>query len=300
MTSISVVINTLNEETNLPKALASVKSLATQIIVVDMHSVDNTRTIAKDAGATVFLHDKIDYVEPARNFAISKANSEWILILDADEEVPKSLRGKIREILANPTADYYRLARKNIIFGSWIKHAGWWPDYNIRLFRKGFVQWNEIIHSVPTTTGKGGDIPSEEEFAIVHHNYNTIEQYIDRLNRYTSIQAKQKYQKEAAFSWIDLINKPSSEFLRRYFAEEGYKDGVHGLALAILQGFSEAVLYTKLWQLTKFTQQKVNPRQVITEMKKVQREYNYWHADTLIKHDGGGIKQHIKRKFKIF
>ena len=98
MSKISVVINTLNEEKNLPRVLASVKKLADEIVVVDMESNDKTREIARKAGARVFKHKRMGYVEPARNFAIGKAKSEWILILDADELVTETLAKKLKGI----------------------------------------------------------------------------------------------------------------------------------------------------------------------------------------------------------
>ncbi|HTK03368.1 MAG TPA: glycosyltransferase family 2 protein, partial [Alphaproteobacteria bacterium] len=120
MAKISVVINTINEEQALPRALASVRNLADEIVVVDMESIDKTVEIAKKLGAKVFTHQKIGYVEPARNFAISNTVGDWILILDADEEVQPNLIKKFKEIVKNPKADYYRVPRKNIIFGRWI------------------------------------------------------------------------------------------------------------------------------------------------------------------------------------
>ena len=145
MTKISVVINTLNEEKNLPRALASVKKFADEIVVVDMKSDDKTVEIAKKAGAKVYEYKRVGYVEPARNFAIGKATGKWILIIDADERLPGSLVKKLKEIVKNPSANYYRLPRKNLIFGKWVKHSRWWPDYNIRFFQKEFVSWSEII-----------------------------------------------------------------------------------------------------------------------------------------------------------
>ena len=120
---ISVVINTLNEVKNLPRAVASVKDLASEIVVTDMGSTDGTIEVARKLGAKVFSHKKLNYVEPARNFAVGKAQGPWILILDADEEIPQSLVKKIKQIVGAPEADYYRLPRKNIIFGKWIEHT---------------------------------------------------------------------------------------------------------------------------------------------------------------------------------
>src|SRR5258706_2992203 len=249
---ISVVINTLNEAKNLSSAIDSVKSFADEIVVVDMESSDSTVEIAKKLGAKVFTHKRKGYVEPARNFAVAKAVNSWILILDADEEIPKSLGIEIQKILKNPKADYFRVPRKNIIFGKWMKHSRWWPDYNIRLFKKGSVSWNEVIHAVPMTQGVGAEIEAKEELAIIHKNYTSLEQYIERLNRYTTQHAEIRRAEGYKFSWKDIVVKPANEFFSRYFFGEGYKDGLHGLALSCLQAFSELVLYLKVWQKEKF------------------------------------------------
>jgi len=298
VTKISVVINTLNEENNLPRALASVKKFADEIIVVDMKSDDSTVDIAKKAGAKVYEYKRMGYVEPARNFAIGKATGKWILIIDADEQLPKNLAKKLKEIVKNPSANYYRLPRKNLIFGKWVKHSRWWPDHNIRFFQKEFVSWSEIIHSVPMTQGKGLDLPAREDLAIIHNNYESIEQYIERMNRYTTLQAKGLVDDGYKFSWKDVIVKPTSEFLSRYFAGEGYKDGIHGLALALLQAFSELTLYLKVWQSEKFEEKEISVERVIKTMKKQESDLHYWQADTLLK-GGGGVLQKIKRKLKI-
>jgi (heptosyl)LPS beta-1,4-glucosyltransferase len=295
---ISVVINTLNEEANLPRAIASVKSFADEIVVVDMESTDKTAEMAKSLGAKVFTHKKTGYVEPARNFAVSKAVNPWVMILDADEEVPDKLAQKIIQIIKNPKSDYFRIPRKNIIFGKWMKHSRWWPDYNIRLFKKGTVSWNEIIHAVPMTQGSGGEIEAKEEFAIIHHNYDSIEQYLDRMNRYSSQHAALKVKEGCKFFWKDLIIKPSNEFLSRYFFGEGYKDGLHGLALSLLQAFSELTVYLKIWQKEKFTDQNPKLSEVISVIREEEKNLHYWESDALFK-ESGNLSDRIRRKFKI-
>jgi (heptosyl)LPS beta-1,4-glucosyltransferase len=295
---ISVVINTLNEEKNLPRALASIKGFADEVVVVDMKSDDKTAEIAKKAGAKVYQHKRIGYVEPARNYAVSKTTGEWILILDADEQAPKALIKELKKIVQKPKADYYRLPRKNIIFGKWIKHSRWWPDYNIRFFRKEFVSWSEIIHSVPITQGKGLDLQAREDLAIIHYHYDSIEQFVERMNRYTSEHAKLRIKDGYKFKWQDLIKKPTEEFLSRYFSGEGYKDGIHGLALAGLQAFSELVLYLKIWQKKGFEEGKIQIEEVVEVMKDKETDIHYWQADALLK-SGGGIIQKIKRRFKL-
>lgn len=276
MAKISAVINTINEEKKIGRCLASLKGFASEIIVVDMMSTDKTVEIAKSYGAKIFKHKRIGYVEPARNFAISKAKYDWVLILDADEEIPEGLKNFLKKEIKDPQAEYYRIPRKNIIFGKWMKHSGWWPDMNIRFFKKGSVSWNEVIHSVPMTTGRGIDVLQSQEFAIKHRHYSSVEEYITRMNRYTTIQARDLNKKGIEFKWRDVLFKPSSEFLRRYFAEQGYKDGLHGLTLALLQVLSELVVYVKLWQKQKFRKRKIDAEDTFDELQKISHDFMWW------------------------
>lgn len=299
MKNISVVISVVEEEVStLPRALASVKNLASEIVIVDMTGSNKLFEIAKKYHAKVYKHERVSYVEIVRNFGISKAEGEWILIMDPDEEVSKTLSDKITSIVDYNEADYYRLPRKNIIFGKWIKHSRWWPDYNIRFFKKGKVIWNEAIHSVPLTKGVGSDLKPSEENAITHYHYQTVEQYIQRMNRYTSAQTKGLVGDGYKFHWKDLIQKPAAEFLSRFFQGEGYKDGLHGLALAGLQAVSEFVVYLKVWQEKKFKDVSLDLDETIKVMKNVESDIHFWQADSLLK-ENGGISQRIKRKFRL-
>ena len=286
MGRISVVINALNEEENLSRALSSVKKLADEVVVVDMKSDDQTREVAKKFGAKIYEHERVSYVEPARNFAIEKATGKWILVLDPDEEVGDQLAKKLEELAGKPKADFYRIPRKNIHFGKWTKNSRWWPDYNIRFFKKGTVTWNEVIHSVPMTAGRGLDLPAEERYAIIHHNYSSVGKYIERMNRYSEIQAKTLLESGYKFNWKDLIRKPLSEFLGRYFIGGGYKDGLHGLALSLLQAFSEATTYLKVWQGENFSAQTISVGDFSKEIYKSEKEIKWWILDARIKSKG--------------
>ena len=300
MANISVVINTLNEAKNLPRAVASVKGLCDELIVCDMWSIDGTREVAKKLGAKVIEHDRTGYIEPARNYAISKANGKWILILDADEEIPKTLKEKLNEIAEKSEADYYRVPRKNIIFGKWLKHSRYWPDLNIRFFKKGHVSWSEIIHSVPVTQGNGVDLPDEESLAIIHNHYDSVDTFLERMNRYTTIQANDLSKKENyKFIWKDVIEKPVKEFLSRYFAGEGYKDGLHGLAISLLQAFSEVVVYLKVWQSEKFLEQAITLPEIEKEVNDTFKDTKWWIYESKLKTENflTAIVLKILRKF---
>jgi (heptosyl)LPS beta-1,4-glucosyltransferase len=274
--NISVVINAQNVEADLPRALASVKSLADEIVVIDQGSTDKTSDIAKKAGAKVFSHESVDYVEKARNFAISKANGDWILVLDPDEEISDFLARKIKDVIKNNKADYYRISRKNIVFGKWLKHSRWWPDYNIRLFRKGKVSWNEVIHAVPMTQGVGGEIKDKEELAIIHHHYANIDQYLERMIRYSRVQSEELIKNKYEFNWTDLVTKPVNEFLSRYFAGKGYKDGLHGLTLSILQAFSEFIVYVRVWGKNKYSEKEIGKNEIKNVFGKQIHDINWW------------------------
>ena len=298
MAKISVVVNSTNEGHLLPRALASVLNFADEIVVIDMFSSDNTVEVAKEFKAGVYKHKFINYVEPVRNFAVSKAKGDWILIIDPDEEIGRKLGRLLKTIAGNPDADYYRLPRKNLVFGKWLKHSRWWPDLNIRFFKKGSVTWSEIIHGVPTTQGKGLDLPVEEENAIIHHHYDSISEYMSKMARYTDVQSRYLYDNKITFEWKHLIVKPANEFLSRYFFGKGYKDGLHGFALSALQAVSEFIVHLKLWELYKFPDVKVPVSQVINTLKYSERDLFYWQADTLRK-EGGSVFEIVKRRFRL-
>lgn len=292
MAKISVIVNTWNEQQNIKRCLESVKDLASEIIVVDMYSTDKTVKIAKKFGAKIFFHKFTSYVEPARNFALRQAQGDWILILDADEEISSDLAKILQELMTHQEINFYRLPRKNIIFGKWIKHSRWWPDYVIRFFKKGSIRWSEKIHSVPLTRGEGKDLEAKEINAIAHYNYNSINQYLERLNRYTEIQAKELIDNQYKFLWSDLLKKPFDEFLSRFFAGEGYKDGLHGLVLSLLQAFSELIKYLKVWEKEKFIEQDISSYHELFEQNI--NDYLHWQEKSsgLI----GKIRLKIKKK----
>ena len=260
----------------MEKAIKSV-SWADETIICDMHSGDNTVAIAKKLGAKIFFHEQVDYVEPARNFAISQATGDWILVLDADERIPQTLAKRLQEIAANmKQISSVKLPRQNIIFGKWMKTSMWWPDYQIRFFKAGKVKWRNEIHSKPEIEGGSIDLEPEEKWALIHYNYNNLSQYIGRMNRYTDIEAKELINNGYKFCWQDIIQKPLSEFLSRFFAGRGFEDGLHGLALSMLQAFSFLAVYLKVWEIEKFGQQELNLEELEIIKNKGGRELNYW------------------------
>jgi len=276
---ISVVVNTLNEESNLARCLNSVKNFADEIIVVDMYSDDKTRKVAREFGARVFLHEKTGYVEPARNFAIGKSRGRWVLILDADEKITRSLAKQLKEIVKNKGGeiDYVLIPRKNIIFGKWIQNSRWWPDYLPRFFKKGKIVWPTQIHQQPELKGTIYTLPDNERTAIVHYNYDRLDQFLSRALRYAEVQSEELIkEKKYKLSFADLLLKPAGELLSRYFAGGGYKDGLHGLALAILQSYATALIYLKVWERQKYQEKMIDNKKIKTTFSRLVVEIDFW------------------------
>ena len=233
--SISVIINTLNAEEWLDYALRSVEPWAGEIVVVDMHSKDRTQEIARGHGARVLLHERTGYVEPARAFAVAQAMHEWVLILDADEMVPEPLSRRLCEISAQGVVDAVSLPHLNYILGAPIMHTGWGPDQDRhwRFFRRGSVELPERIHGamLPRPGARTLRLPATEDLALVHFNYVDVEDFMSRLNRYTSIEAAGVQGRGAARGALPASIR---EFIARWIRHGGWRDGWRGFDLALM------------------------------------------------------------------
>lgn len=249
---ISLVINTKNEEKRIEKCIISAKKLVDEIVVADMKSTDKTVSIAKKLGAKICEVKDYGYVEPVRNIAIQRATGDWILILDADERMTFSLIRTLKKLSTNRNIDVVKLPRKNFILGRWIKHTAWWPDYQVRFFRKGHVRWSPLIHSSPTTTGKTKQLSPKEKNAIVHYNIATVDEFLAKINIYTSHTKKIELAEDARLE--KLVAYWENEFTYRFVEKEGYKDGLHGLFLSKLMEFYRLVEIMKKWEKNDFTQ----------------------------------------------
>lgn len=303
MHKISVVITVLNGEKTLDSCLKSV-TWADEIVIVDDGSSDGTLEIARKYTKTIYPHKSQGFVEPSRNYAIHKATGDWILILDADEEVPESLAKKLQDIVAKGSVSTcVRLPRKNIIFNKWVQNTGWWPDYHMRFFKKGSVIWSDKIHSHPEIKGLVLDLGPEKEFALVHHNYESISQFLRKLDSYTTITVNEKIDAKEKFTWTKIISAPFEEFLSRYFARKGYKDGLHGLTLSILMAFYEFVIYVKLWEKLGFPE--IDESEItkgFDEVKNSQKQLHFWMYSKQIEEASNVLKKNLlktKRKFNL-
>jgi len=273
---ISAVINVRNEAENLDKCLKSIKNIVDEVIVIDMHSTDDSAKIALKYGAKVFSYRFLKVVEPARNFALSKAGGKWILLLDPDEYLGKSLKKELIAITKRSDIDFVKIPRKNIIFGKWLRHSRCWPDYLIRFFKKGSITWNKKIHSQPLTKGNCLTLLDSEKLAIRHNNYPSISTFILRALRYSGIQADELKEADYKIKTSDFILKPVQEFNSRFFASEGYKDGLHGLIFCLLQAFSIALIYIRLWEKQGSLDKTLAKESFVSTSQESNFEYNFW------------------------
>lgn len=245
--TISVIIHTKNEQDHIGACIESCLRIADEILVVDMESTDDTRERAQSAGAKVVSVADEGYVEPARQKAIEMAQSEWIFLLDADERITPVLSKHILQYLSHPTQKVVRLARKNIMFGKWMKHGMLWPDYQVRLFEKGSVVWPHEIHGQPAYQGEALDFPAVEKYAIVHYHSQSLHQRLQKIEQQAF--NEQFYASQKTVESRRVLERIDGEFPRRFFEYEGYKDGVHGFINAKLMEYYRFLAFARYWEL---------------------------------------------------
>lgn len=242
---LSVVINTLNEEHNIRDCLETIK-WADEIVIVDMYSDDNTVAIAKEYTDKICFHERVGYVEPARNFALQQASHNWVLILDADERVTMNLRREIVELVEKDSIyAAFSIYFHEHIFGKKILYGSWQYEKNIRLVKKDKCTWPIQIHISPVINGEIGELIG----VLEHNSHLTISHFISKLNTYTSIEAREWFDKGVRKSLINCFYYGVGKFLKELIYYRGYKDGQHGLVVAALFGIYYFVARVKLWEL---------------------------------------------------
>lgn len=301
MATVSVVISAYNNQDKIRNCLESVK-WAEEIIVVDNSSTDNTLNIAKEYTDKIFTRVNNPMLNVNKNFGFTKATGDWILSLDSDERVTPELAKEIKSIVSSQQLEVngFWIPRKNIIFGKLIRHSGWYPDYQMRFFKKGKGKFPELhVHEMIKVTGTTGKL----EEHIKHLNYENITQFLNKLiNIYTPNEAQVLIKKGYKFDWTDSLKMPSKEFINRFFAQSGYKDGLHGLVLALLMAFYHLVVFVKIWEKQDFKEVNQNNflSKVEGEIVKIKRELNYWLLTAKIEDNKNHITKlysRIKRKF---
>jgi len=274
--TLSVVIITHNEEANLARTLESVRPLVRdgkgEIIVVDSGSTDSTLDIAKSFGAKIFVEEWKGYAAQ-KNSAIDKATGDWILSLDADEEVSAELlndlgpavagQGRLRleQLSDSPVfADAFSMPRQNLFLQQPIRHGGFWPDRKIRLFRKGKGHFAvRPVHESVQITGRVAKLNAP----LIHHSYPTLSDYIEHMNRYSSLGAEMVVAKgdgKVGFCVINIVVRPLATFIYNYFFRFGFLDGREGLLLHLYHAVYVSWKYAKAWELSRKQRRQLTDR----------------------------------------
>ncbi len=268
---LSVVIITFNEEANIARTLESVRPLVSdgkgEIIVVDSGSTDRTVEIAKSYGAKVFVEEWKGFAAQ-KNSAIAKATGEWILSLDADEEVGDVAQAFISDFLFGSFGSELRntctailFARRNHFLGRWIRHGGFYPDNKIRLIRRGAGTFeSRLVHEDIHLTSNGKPLDpalhwswlGNSRIDLIHHSYPTISDYIEHMNRYSSLGAEMVIANgPPRFTFINITFRPLLTFLYNYIFRLGFLDGREGFLVHVNHAIYVGWKYAKAWELSR-------------------------------------------------
>lgn len=242
MARLSAVLIVRNEAAVLPRCLASL-AFVDEIVVIDDASTDDTVAIAEAHGARVF-HRRLDRFDTQRNFGIAQATGDWILSIDADEQVTAALAAELREVIERPDAiEVYGVPFRHRIFGRWVRHGGWGAPLT-RLYRRT-ARWGGAVHEQVERGERYGTL----RHPMLHYSHEDIGVFLRKLDGYTTREAAARVEQGARYSSLQMMLSPLRDFWRRYVLQRGYRDGTAGLILAVLMAIYIFTVRAKAWQL---------------------------------------------------
>ena len=243
-TPLSVVLIAQNAAAQLPDCLASVP-FADEIVLVDSGSTDGTAELAAKHGARVLQQEWLGF-GAQKQFAVAAARHDWVLCLDADERVSEALRGSILATLAAPAAQAYAMPRCNRFMGRWLRHGEGYPDWSLRLFDRRQARWSDDpVHEKVLTDAPVARIEGD----LLHDSAETLAGYLDKQNRYTSMQAEALFQAGVRASAAQLLLSPALRFVKFYFLRLGFLDGLPGLVHILIGCQNSFAKYAKMLAL---------------------------------------------------
>lgn len=243
---ISVTLIAKNEAHNLDRCLNSIKDSVNEIIIVINDCTDQTEEVANQHGAKVYHHPFQGFMNQ-KNYALSKANEEWILALDADEVISEELKNNLTTFFSKHANDYQGayFPRKNFFLGRWIKHGDWYPDLSLRLFKKDSGIWaGGQLHEKIKLNGKAKRLEGD----LLHYSFPTLNSLNTKLNQYSDLFLEQQLSKGKRWSCFSVLCRSLWRFIRAYFIRLGFLDGFPGFYIAIITAFSTFYKYSRLYE----------------------------------------------------
>lgn len=239
---ISAVVLTHNDEVILSRTLESLK-WCDEILVIDDHSQDKTREIAKKYTSKIYTHALENDFAKQRNFGLSKAKGEWIFFVDSDEVVSSELASEIKETVKS--GDGYYVKRNDFLFGKWLKHGETGSVKLLRLAKKDRGIWVRPVHEVWNITGVIGTLTNP----LLHYPHPNVAQFIEEINQYSTINAQYLFDKNIRVHWWHIVAYPKLKFLKNYFWHLGFLDGTAGAVVTIMMSLHSFLTRAKLWLL---------------------------------------------------
>ena len=250
---LSVVIITFNEEKNIARCIHSVKAVADDIVVVDSFSTDRTEAICLELGARFIKQRFLGHIEQ-KNFAITCAKYPHILSLDADEALDETLAKSVASAKKNWQADGYIMNRLTNYCGQWIRHSGWYPDRKLRLFDSRKGTWAGVNpHDKYTLVDGAQTRPLKGN--LLHYSFYTISQHVEQVNKFTQIEAEQRFRQGKKPSFYHLFFKPGLKFLLYYVVKRGFLDGFYGYTICSISAQAVYLKYAKAAELFRNARQ---------------------------------------------
>ncbi len=248
--NISSVTIAKNEERNIARCIRSLEGVADEIIVlIDNETSDRTGLIVSEFKNVRHQSAVWEGYSRTKKKAIDMASNDWILWIDADEELTPALRDEILQMKKNePGLKQYSIPRKAYFLGKWIKHSGWYPGRVIRFFNRKFSSLSDNdVHEKLVTTGETGKLIND----LNHYTDPSIEHYFNKFNLYTTLAAKELYSKNKRAGMGSVITRSFSLFVKMYILRGGFLDGLHGLILAVFSSVYVFTKYAKLWEMNQ-------------------------------------------------
>jgi len=245
---LTAAIITFNEEKNICRCLESVRWMG-ELIVVDSFSADRTVELARQYTDKVVQRPWPGHVQQ-KQFALEQAAGDWILSLDADEELSPEAAQEIQAVLASAPADVngFSFPRQSFYLGRWIRHGGWYPDRKVRLVRRGHARWGgEDPHDKLVADGQTRDLHGK----INHYVYSDIAHQLRTVDSFSRITAQQWHEQGRSAGAGAMVLKTIAKFFETYVWKLGMLDGMPGFIISVISAYYVFLKYAKLWELQK-------------------------------------------------